>query len=306
MKVMYDNFSQYLTEPTFIALGSFDGIHRGHKKIINTLKKLSNQCHVKSMVYTFKNHPRDIVKEKSDTKKIMTVESKIDMLEELGIDIVNFATFDKEYMKILPEDFIKKLIEHYNMKGIVVGFNNRFGYKNTGDTNLLKQLGRKYDFEVIVIDGVTYNNEVISSTLIRNKLDNGEVEEIINYLERPYSIEGVVVEGKKIGRTIGFPTANITIDEEKIIPKGGVYYTKVKIGKKFYKGITNIGYNPTVNGNNLTVETHILDFDKDIYGEKITVYFFKRIRSEKKFNSIDELKERLKLDYKFAKKEVIY
>ena len=147
---------------------------------------------------------------------------------------------------------------------------------------------------------------MISSTLIRNKLDNGEVEEIINYLDRPYSIEGVVVEGRKIGRTIGFPTANITINEEKIIPKGGVYFTKVKVGKEIYKGITNIGYNPTVNGNNLTVETHILGFDKEIYGEKIKLYFIKRIRSEKKFDSIDELKERLKLDYKFADKEVIY
>lgn len=306
MKVMYDNFSQYLKEPTFIALGSFDGIHKGHKKIINTLNELSDKCNMTSMVYTFKNHPRDIIKEKSNTKKIMTVESKISMLEELGIDIVNFATFDKDYMKIMPEDFIKKLVEHYNMKGIVVGFNNRFGYKNTGDTNLLKQLGSKYGFEVIVIDGVAYNNEVISSTLIRNKLDNGEVEEIINYLDRPYSIEGVVVEGRKIGRTIGFPTANITINEEKIIPKGGVYFTKVKVGKEIYKGITNIGYNPTVNGNNLTVETHILGFDKEIYGEKIKLYFIKRIRSEKKFDSIDELKERLKLDYKFADKEVIY
>lgn len=306
MEVMYDNFSKYLKEPTFIALGSFDGIHRGHKKIINTLKKISNEENVKSMVYTFRNHPRDVVGEKSETKRIMTLECKISMLKELGVDIVNFATFDKEYMQISPEDFIKKLITHYNMKGIVVGFNNRFGYKNTGNTKLLKELGDKYGFKVIVIDGVTYNDEVISSTLIRKKLENGEVEEVINYLERPYSMAGIVVEGRKIGRTIGFPTANMTIDKEKIIPKGGVYYTKVEIGEKFYKGITNIGYNPTVNGNNLTVETHILDFDKDIYGKKITVYFFKRIRSEKKFNSVDELKERLKLDYKFAEKEIIY
>lgn len=305
MEVIYDNFSKYLSEPTFIALGSFDGIHRGHKKIIDTLKKFSAEYNVKSMVYTFKNHPRDILQEKS-TKKIITIENKISMLKELGVEIVNFATFDKEYMKIYPETFIKKMIEHYNMKGIVVGFNNRFGYKNSGDTNFLKKLGDKYGFEVIVIDGVKYNGEVISSTLIREKLYNGEVEEVINYLERPYSIEGIVVEGKKIGRTIGFPTANITIDEEKIIPKGGVYYTNVRIGKNFYKGITNIGYNPTVNGNNLTVETYILNFDKDIYGENIMVSFIKRIRSEKKFSSIDELKERLKLDYKFAEKEVIY
>lgn len=198
------------------------------------------------------------------------------------------------------EDFIKFLCINYNVKGIIVGFNFKFGYKNQGDINILRDLQQKYKYQLYVIEAFRYKDEIISSTRIRESILNGEVLEAREMLSKPFKLKGLVTHGKKLGRTIGFPTANIKFDSKIIIPKIGVYYTNIIYNDKKYKGITSVGNNPTVNGKELTIETYILDFNSEIYDEEIEVYFIDRIRDEKKFSSVDELVIQLKKDKKFA------
>ena len=204
------------------------------------------------------------------------------------------------------ENFIRLLCEDYNVKGIIVGFNFRFGHKNLGDINLLKSLQNKYGYELYIIEPYTYNEEAISSTRIRNSILDGDVKEAFNMLSKPYLIKGKVIHGKHLGRTIGVPTANLEYDNKMVIPSNGVYYTNVKYNNKVYKGLTSVGNNPTVNGKELTIETFILNFDEIIYGEELKVYFIERIRGEIKFNSLDELVEQIRKDEDFVKnKEII-
>ena len=301
MIVLHDNFKTKLKDNTFIALGSFDGLHKGHLTLINKVLELSKlNGNVKSMVNTFANHPLTIVDSSKVPKLIMDNDTKAEILNELGIDIVNFALFNEELMKMSPEDFILNMIKHYNAIGIVVGFNYRFGHKNLGDIALLKKLSEKYSFKLYIINPIEYNESVISSTRIRNTIANGKIEDANNMLLKPYMLKGKVVEGKKLGRTIGFPTANLEYNKDFIIPKNGVYYTLVKYREKTYKGITNIGTNPTVGINELTIETYILNFKDDIYGKIIKIYFINKIRDEQKFNSLIELKHQLEKDKNFA------
>lgn len=295
MKVMDKKDTGY-----YVALGSFDGLHIGHLSLIERCVKLSKENKCKSMVFTFSNHPRTIINPGIKIEYLMNNKEKIDILKKQGIDKVVLKEFNKDFMELSSEGFIKKLCKEYNVKGIVVGFNYRFGYKNLGDVNLLKQLSEKYKYELSVIDPLLFENNAVSSTRIRKALKDGEVKVANEMLKRPYNIEGIVEHGRQIGRTIGFPTANLKIDSDKIIPCKGVYYTNVKWNNKIYKGITSIGNNPTVEGKKLTIETFILNFNNDIYGDKITLYFLERIRGEIKFNSIYELKEQLKRDKNFA------
>ena len=174
------------------------------------------------------------------------------------------------------------LVFKYNVKGFVVGFNYKFGYKNLGNVELLKKLQNEYGYELYVMEPCTYKDEVISSTRIRKSLEDGDVLDASKMLSLPYTLSGEVIHGKKLGRTIGFPTANLKYNENFILPKVGVYYTNIKVNNNIYKGITSVGNNPTVEGKTLTIETYILDFDKDIYGEKIDISFIKKIRDDKK------------------------
>ena len=223
-----------------------------------------------------------------------------------SVDLIYFEEFNEEYMKLTPEGFIKYLCEKFKVKGIVVGFNYRFGYKNIGNIEMLKELSTKYGYELYVMEPYNYENEVISSTRIRDALLNGNVDKAMKMLNRPYIIKGKVVHGKKLGRTIGFPTANLDYSKEALIPRKGVYYTNVQWQGKIYKGITSVGNNPTVNGDKLTIETYILDFNNDLYGHNIKVYFIKKIRDEKKFNSIDDLVIQLKKDKDYALEEKFF
>ena len=235
----------------------------------------------------------------------MSNDEKIKVLEEKGIDILAFKDFDDEIMKMMPEEFVKWLCDYYKVKGIVVGFNFKFGYKNLGNVELLEKLQEKYNYKLYVMEPCMINDEVISSTLIRNELLQGNVNKVFNMLSRPFMLCGKVVDGKKLGRTIGFPTANLEVKDKKLIPKKGVYYTNVEVNGKIFKGITSIGNNPTVNGIDLTIETYILDFNNDIYDKEINVYFIDRIRDEVKFNNIEELITQLKKDKKYAEERNI-
>lgn len=280
----------------YVALGSFDGLHLGHLSLIKKVKELASENNGNSVVFTFKNHPRNLIKPNEKVELLMTNDEKIKVLEKEHIDILAFKTFDENIMKMQPEDFIKWICEDYNAKGIVVGFNFKFGYKNLGDVEFLSKFKQKYNYKLIVMDPYKIDNEIISSTKIRQELKRGNVEKVSKMLSRPYLLTGKVIHGKKLGRTIGFPTVNMDFDSNKIIPDKGVYYTNIEINGKKFKGITSVGNNPTVNGQNLTIETHVLNFNKDIYGEEVTLYFISKMREEIKFNSISELKEQLKKD----------
>ncbi|GAA0754211.1 bifunctional riboflavin kinase/FAD synthetase [Clostridium sartagoforme] len=284
----------------YVALGSFDGLHYGHLSLVKKTVQVAKEKNGKSMVFTYKNHPKTLVKPESSPKLIMDLETKLKYLEEENIDIVVLKSFNKEFMSMSAEDFIKLLCLDYNVKGIIVGFNFKFGYKNLGDIELLKNLQDKYEYELYIMEPYTYNGDVISSTRIRKILLEGDVKEATKMLSKPYLIKGKVIHGKKLGRTIGFPTANLQFDGKMIIPKKGVYYTNIEYNKKIFKGITSVGNNPTVNGKQLTIETFILNFNDTIYGQEIKVYFIERIRDEIKFNSLEELIEQIKQDEKFA------
>lgn len=307
MIVLEDSFKVKLEYDTYVALGSFDGLHKGHMSLINKVIELAKKNGKKSMVYTFKNHPLTVINKEIAPKLLMDNETKSEILDALGIDIVNFVPFDNEFMRIQPEDFIHKLISHYNVKGIVVGFNWRFGYKNMGDTELLKKLSKDLGFELYVMESVKYDEEIVSSSNIRNLIVSGNVKDANKLLLRPYLLRGLIVKGKQLGRTIGFPTANLEFDENFVIPGVGVYYTVVELNSKIYRGITSVGYNPTVqtSDNGLTIETYILDFDADIYGKNIKLYFIEKFRDEIKFNSLDELTAQLQADAAYAKKQIL-
>lgn len=284
----------------YVALGSFDGLHLGHLSLIRKAICVAKERQGSSMVFTYKNHPLSVIKPELAPKIIMDLPNKLKCLENENVDVVAIRTFTKEFMQMTAEEFVKTLCVEYNVKGIIVGFNFKFGYKNEGDIELLKNLKEKYGYELWVMEPFKYKEEVISSTRIRKNILCGNVDEAEKMLSRPYAIRGNVNHGKKLGRTIGFPTANLGFDERMIIPKTGVYYTNVIWNNEVFKGITNIGNNPTVNGQDLTIETYILDFDSEIYGQEIEILFLERIRDEKKFQSLDALVERLKKDKEFA------
>lgn len=299
--LIYDNKAfDKESKNNYIALGSFDGLHLGHLSLIEKVKDLALKNNGKSIVFTFKNHPRKFLNTNNKIQLIMTNEEKINILQNKKVDMLAFKSFDEKIMKMMPDEFIKWLCKSYNVKGIVVGFNFKFGYKNLGDVETLEKFQEEYKYKLYVMKPCKIQDEIISSTAIRKELLDGNVKKAFSMLSRPYMLSGKVIDGKKLGRTIGFPTANLEINKEKVIPKKGVYYTTVKIEEKIFKGITSVGNNPTVNGQELTLETYILDFNEDIYGKEINVYFIDRIRDEVKFNNINELVEQLKKDKKFA------
>lgn len=305
MLVIRDNFCENFNESTIVALGSFDGVHKGHIELIKKTKELASKNNIKSMVFTFENHPLSTINYEIMPKLLQSTEEKIKTLDSLGIDILNLCQFNNDFMELSPEEFIRKLVTHYKVKGIVVGFNYRFGYKNLGDVELLIEFSKKLDFELHIVSPITMDGEIISSTKIRALIAQGEVKKANELLTRPYYVHGKVIKGKQLGRTLGFPTINLDYDKKFALPLGGVYYTVVEYKEKFYKGITNIGYNPTVNGNKLSVETHIIDFEEVIYDKEVKVFFIERIRNEKCFNSLEELQTQLNKDKLYAKNKEI-
>jgi riboflavin kinase/FMN adenylyltransferase len=258
MIIIDENSKISLQKSSFIALGSFDGLHLGHLSLINKTLELAKKNSCSSMVFTFKNHPLTVVNKDKAPKLLLDNRTKLEILEELGIDIACLVNFNENFMKIEPEAFIEMLLNKYNAKGIVVGFNYRFGYKNKGDINLLKALSEKHGFELHIMGALMNEENIISSTKIRNLLIDGDLNGANALLTRPYILRGTVVQGKQLGRTLGFPTANTEVDSSSVLPKIGVYYTNTVYKSKLYKSITSIGYNPTVKGKNITIETYIL------------------------------------------------
>jgi len=296
--------SNRFTSKTGVGLGNFDGLHIGHMALINTLIRESQLNNLSSIVYTFTKHPENILRKKLITPLLLTEQKKIDLLDEIHLDYLYFDEFNEDFSRLSPEDFVKKiLIDKLNIKLAVAGYDYRFGYMGQGDIPFLKELGQKYGFRVVVIPAIKCDDEVISSTRIRNCIINGELETAYKLLGRNYSITAEVVSGRRIGNTIGFPTANIHPERFLVLPANGVYITKTLLDGKLYNSMTNVGYNPTFEDvKEKTVETHIIDFNQDIYGKKIEVFFLKKLRDEKKFESVELLKEQISKDMNSARK----
>lgn len=304
MEVLYScNSEDCIKRPTGIGLGNFDGLHIGHMAIINTLINESKIDGLDSMLYTFMKHPENILRKKLFTPLLTTVSKKIQLLNNTSLDYLFFDEFDEEYSRIKPESFVKDiLLGKLKAKLVVAGFNYRFGYNGQGDAGLLKELGKKYNFKVIIMPPIQIENMTVSSTLIRENVAKGDMEMVFKLLGRHYSITGDVRNGHKRGTKLGFPTANLHPEAYLILPRKGVYVTKTLLDGKFYEGITNVGLNPTFNENaNITVETHLLDFDKDIYDENIEVFFLSKLRNEKKFKSKEELTDQVGRDIMSAR-----
>lgn len=290
--------------PTVIALGYFDGIHLGHQKLITTVKEIALKKNFKSAIFTFMTHPLSILSTENTPKLLSSNRTKIEIIESIGIDYMIFPKFSEDIMNIPPETFIKDiLVKVLNVKHVVVGFNYKFGYKGTGNSDTLVELGKKHGFEVTIIEPVTICEKIISSTLIRELIQNGMIKEVNKYLGRAYSVKGKVVPGKGLGKKLSIPTANLKVNEALVLPKSGVYHTSVLYNNSWYNAVTSIGLNPTFKNHPMTIETYILDFNKNIYDKEIEVFFLDRIRSEIKFKSLDELVAQIKKDIEFAKKK---
>lgn len=301
MIILENGNKEKFDNKTFIALGNFDGLHKGHMTLINRVvdEALLNSC--KSMVYTFTNHPLSIAAPEKMPKLIMDNKQKVHILKTAGVDMVAFIDFTPEYMKTSPEDFVIHLKNDFNAVGLIVGFNYKFGYKNTGDVNMLRELCNKHSIELHVIDALTDDKGLISSTRIRGLISEGKIQEANDLLLDPYMLRGNVIEGRKNGKALGFPTANMSYDDTYLIPKDGVYYTNVLVRGELYRGITSVGTNPTISsGNPRTIETYILDFQDEIYGEEIQLFFLEWMRDMVKFNSLDELINQLRMDNNYA------
>ena len=287
---------------TVVALDNFDGIHVGHQELIRRTVKSAKISGIKSAVFTFNNHPKNVIAGKKVVKNIMYHDEKVEMLRNLGINYLFSIDFDYNINHMEAEDFIQNiLMDKLKMKELYCGFNYRFGYKAQGDTDLLMKVGRRRGFSLHVMDPVRVKGQIVSSTLIRELIKEGRVDECRLMLGRNYSIGGEVVRGNMIGRTIGFPTSNIMIDENMVTPSNGVYITRCNYNFKQYEGITNVGIKPTIGDNKRVIETHIFDFNHDIYGREIKVEFIKKLRDEMKLPSVDALAEQIQNDCKAAR-----
>lgn len=279
-----------------VTIGTFDGVHIGHRKIIQRIKEVAKKVNGETVLLTFFPHPRMILHPEDNKVKLITSqEEKIELLARESIDHLIIHPFTPEFSNLSSIEFIRNiLVEKIGTKKLVIGYNHHFGKNREGSFKHLKEFSDVYGFEVEEIPAQDIDNVSISSTKIRNALLEGDVETANLYLGHSYQLRGEVVEGDKIGREIGFPTANIQVkDRYKLIPANGVYAVDVVCNGEKHKGMLNIGNRPTVNNNRNAIEVNIFNFDKNIYGKEIGVFFKKRIRDEKKFDNLEELKNQL-------------
>jgi riboflavin kinase/FMN adenylyltransferase len=283
---------------TILTLGTFDGVHNGHKSLLKKLISGSNETGCESAVLTFFPHPRMVLQQAADVKLLNTMQEKAQLLEDFGIDNLIVHPFSVEFSRLTAEEFVKNiLVDTLKICKIIIGHDHRFGRNRTATTTDLVRMGEQYGFEVEQITALEINETSVSSTKIRNALFEGNVDMANQYLGYPYFINGTVANGKQLGRTIGYPTANIEIPEiYKLVPAQGVYAVSTKLNGATVLGMMNIGTRPTVNGTDQTIEVNFFDFNKDIYGENIQVNIYHRLRSEQKFENLDALKMQLATD----------
>ena len=302
MKV-FSSISEFKsTKKTIVTIGTFDGVHIGHQKIIEKLIQETKNADCESLILTFFPHPRMVLHETSSIKLLNTIGEKSCLLEKMGLDNLVIHPFDKEFSNLSAEEFVKTiLVDAFNIQKIIIGYDHRFGKNRAANIEDLIQFGAKYGFEVEQISAQEIDSVSVSSTKIRDAIANGTMAVANEYLGYDYLLSGKIIQGKQLGRTIGFPTANIKIEENyKLIPKNGVYFVKSHLQGKTVFGIMNIGLNPTVNGEDLSIEVHFLDFNADLYNTQISVSVITRIRDEEKFTSVDLLKAQIQKDKNYA------
>ena len=302
MKIFHSINDFSSTKKTIITLGTFDGVHIGHKKILERVIQNTENEKYESLVLTFFPHPRMVLQEDCDIELLNTIDEKIDLLEEIGLQNLVIHPFDEMFSRLTAEEFVKTvLVDRFDIHKIIIGHDHRFGRNRTANIDDLIAYGEQYNFEVEQISVQEINEISVSSTKIRQALIEGKMTLANDYLGYEYFLTGIVVQGKQLGRTIDFPTANIEIKENyKLIPQNGVYIVKSIIEDKVIFGMMNIGFNPTVNGENRSIEVHYFDFNADLYHQNVRVSILKRIRSEQKFSSVSALKTQLETDKKEA------
>lgn len=297
IKTTLDTYSK---NNSAVTIGTFDGVHIGHQKIIKRLVKIAETNNLEAVVLTFFPHPRMVIQKDVNIKLINTIDEKSKLLEKLGVTNLVIKEFTLEFSRLTALEFVRDiLVNKLHVKHIIIGYDHHFGRNRTANIDDLREFGEVYDFEITEISAQELDEVTVSSTKIRKALMNGNVKEANAFLGYNFMLTGTVVKGKSLGKQMGFPTANLNIDETyKLIPKNGAYVVKSSIDDKVVYGMMNIGINPTVNGNKQTIEVHFFDFDKDIYDKKIEVQLLERLRDEQKFNSIESLKTQLLLDKK--------
>jgi riboflavin kinase/FMN adenylyltransferase len=298
LKIFHSINDFHTTKKTILTLGTFDGVHFGHKKILERVTQNTENGKYESLVLTFFPHPRMVLQEESEIKLLNTLEEKIYLLKEIGIQNLIIHPFDEKFSRLTAEEFVKNiLVDRFHIQKIIIGHDHRFGRNRTANIDDLIAFGKQYDFEVEEISAQEIKEVSVSSTKIRNALIEGNVALANEYLGYSYSLTGTITKGKQLGRTIGFPTANLKLEDDyKLVPQNGVYIVKSIINSKTIFGMMNIGFNPTVDGKHQTIEINYFDFDEDLYDQKITVSIVERIRAEQKFDSIELLKKQLEKD----------
>lgn len=298
MKI-YQSLNEFIpTKKTIVTLGTFDGVHLGHNVILDKICNIAKQENLESVLLTFFPHPRLIVSNDTEIKMLNTLSEKAILLEEKGIQNFIIHPFDKFFSELFPREFVEQvLIKQLNIQKIIIGYDHKFGKNRAADFNDLIAFGKEFGFEVEEISAKQVDEVSVSSTKIRNSLLEGNISLANAYLGYSYMLSGIVVKGNQLGRTIGFPTANIEILENyKLIPKNGVYIVTAIVNKKTIFGMMNIGVKPTLGDNIPSIEVHLLDFSEDIYGQKIQVNVIERLRDEQKFDSFESLKSQLEID----------
>lgn len=295
MKIIEIDLNFVAKEESVIALGNFDGVHRGHIELIKKAIEDAKKLNIKSSLLLFNEHTDNLVK--VGKKEIITTnKTKFEILEKLGVDIIYLINFTKEFMSYSPIMFLKDFLA-YNLKirGVIVGYDYTYGYKKSGNVDFLNK-NKELFKSIHVIEQVSYEGEKISSSRIRSLIEEGRVKEANNLLSRPYKLIGRIIHAKGLGKKMGYPTANLELVDNFVIPKYGVYDTDIIINGKKFKASTNIGTNPTVEHDGIKIEAHILDFDEDIYGEIVELELLEFVRPELKFDSIEELFEQIAKD----------
>jgi riboflavin kinase/FMN adenylyltransferase len=285
-----------------VALGTFDGVHLGHREVLRRCVSRAKQENVPSVVFTFHKHPLEVIRPQFAPELLTDLEDKLALIQDAGIENTVIARFDDEMARATPEEFVREsLVDSLRAKWVVVGFNYTFGWKAEGNAKSLKDLGEKYGFGVEVSKPVVVDGTVVSSTRIRTALAKGDVEAACEMLGRPFSIKGKIVRGHSRGMTLGYPTVNLDVSREITLPQRGVYASYVRVEGRMFKAVTNVGTRPTFQGEATTVETHIIGFEGDLYGETLRVLFAKRLRDEIRFESGEALACQISQDVERAK-----
>ena len=296
MTSVIDIFNSKIERPLALTIGFFDGVHLGHRYLVSELSEIAKKRNFASAVLTFRTHPRQVLHSDYIPSLLTTADEKIALLKETGVDYVVMTEFTREFSMLTAQDFMRLLHDNLNVRCLMIGYDHRFGHNRSEKFEDYVRFGKEIGIEVVqssplVIDGIN-----VSSSVVRKTISEGDVAKATKLLGREYSLAGTVVKGFQVGRTIGFPTANIAYDDSRMLPKDGVYAARVAVDSHLYDAMLYIGSRPTVNTGKISVEAYLFDFSDDIYGKKVNVCFMERIRESIKFNSVEDLKKQLEKD----------